>query len=184
MISKHSIVLTNKIGEGTTIWQFSVVLSGATIGKFCNINAHTFIEDDVILGDYVTIKSGVYLWNGLRIMDHVFIGPNVTFTNDKFPRSKKYPNSFQETIIEKKASIGAAAIILGGVSIGEGAMIAAGTLVTKNVPSRALVKGSPSKIVGWFDDNDQLLKYDFKRNVWTNGSGEIWIVEDNILIKK
>ena len=112
MIHPLADVQTQKIGENTRIWQYAVVLQGAKIGKDCNVNCHTFIENDVLIGDRVTVKSGVYLWDGLTIEDDVFIGPNVTFTNDKYPRSKKYPSEFQRTIIKKGASIGAGSVIL------------------------------------------------------------------------
>lgn len=140
-------VKTVKIGEGTYIWQFVVVLERAEIGNNCNINCHCFVENDVIIGDNVTVKSGVYLWDGLRIRHNVFIGPNVTFINDKNPRSKKYPDKFMETVIENGASIGAGSIIMGGISIGENAMIGAGSLVTKNVPADQLWYGSPAKFI-------------------------------------
>lgn len=135
------------VGNDTKIWQFTVVLPGARIGKNCNICCHCFIENDVIIGDNVTIKSGVYLWDGIRIGNDVFIGPNVTFINDKFPRSKKYPEKYLETIIEDGASIGAGAILMGGIRIGRGAMIGAGSLVTKHVPPSTLWYGNPAKIV-------------------------------------
>lgn len=140
-------VKTVKIGEGTYIWQFVVVLERAEIGNNCNINCHCFVENDVIIGDNTTVKSGVYLWDGLRIGHNVFIGPNVTFINDKNPRSKKYPDKFMETVIENGASIGAGSIIMGGISIGEKAMIGAGSLVTKNVPANQLWYGSPAKFI-------------------------------------
>ncbi len=140
-------VQTTDIGHLTRIWQFSIVLKGAKIGENCNINSHTFIENDIVIGNNVTVKSGVYLWDGLRIEDHVFIEPNATFTNDKYPRSKQYPTDFQATIIKKGASIGANATILGGVSIGENAMIAAGSVVTKNVPDGELWMGNPARFV-------------------------------------
>lgn len=142
-----SDVKSTKIGEGTYIWQFSVVLDQAQIGKNCNINCHCFIENDVILGDNVTVKSGVYLWDGLRIGDNVFIGPNATFINDKVPRSKKYPEKFLITVIEDGASIGAGSIIMGGIKIGTNSMIGAGSLVTKNVPANQLWYGNPAKFI-------------------------------------
>jgi len=138
-------VQTEQIGEGTTIWQFSVVLEQAQIGANCNINALTLIENDVIIGDNVTVKSGVQVWDGLRIEDNVFIGPNVTFTNDFTPRSKQHPTEFLKTTIQHHASIGANATIIGGITIGEFALIGAGSVVTKNVPARALVYGNPAK---------------------------------------
>lgn len=140
------------IGEGTTVWQFVVILAQARIGRGCNINAHCFIENDVVLGDRVTVKCGVYLWDGLRVADDVFIGPNATFTNDRLPRSKQYPESFPITVIESGASIGAAAVILPGLTIGAGAMIGAGAVVTHDVPARALVVGNPARIVRYLDE--------------------------------
>jgi acetyltransferase-like isoleucine patch superfamily enzyme len=133
------------IGAGTSIWQFCVVLSQAQIGDECNICSHCFIENDVVLGKRVTVKCGVQLWDGLRIEDDVFIGPNVTFTNDKHPRSKQYPNVFNQTIIRKGASIGANATILPGIEIAEGAMIGAGAVVTRSVAAGITVVGNPAR---------------------------------------
>lgn len=147
MIHPTAEVQTDKIGENTTVWQFCVILKGARIGKNCNINFNVFIENDVVIGDNVTVKSGVQLWDGIEIEDHVFIGPNVTFTNDKYPRSKQYPDKFQKTVIKKGASIGAGAIILGGITIGENALIGAGSVVTKNIPANELWLGNPAKFI-------------------------------------
>lgn len=146
-------VATKEIGPGTKIWQFSIVLRGAKIGKNCNVNCHCFVENDVVLGDNVTVKSGVYLWDGLRIGNNVFIGPNVTFTNDKYPRSKNYPEKFLETFVEDGASIGAAATIFGGTRIGKGAMVGAGSLVTKDIPAHTLWYGSPAKLIRKLTDD-------------------------------
>lgn len=140
-------VQTIQIGEGTRVWQYCVVLSGARIGADCNVCAHTFIENDVIVGDRVTIKSGVYLWDGIRLEDDVFVGPNATFTNDTYPRSKVYPEEFPNTIVREGASIGANATILPGLVIGVGAMVGAGAVVTKDVPDYAVVVGNPARIV-------------------------------------
>lgn len=138
-------VHTDKIGDATKIWQYVIILSGAVIGKGCNINSHCLIESDVVIGDNVTVKCGNYLWDGLRVEDNVFIGPNVTFTNDKYPRSKKYPEKFLPTIIKRGASIGGGATILPGLTIGEGSMVGAGSVVTKDVPAGISVIGSPAR---------------------------------------
>lgn len=135
------------IGESTRIWAFVHILPGAKIGTDCNICDHVFIENDVSVGNSVTIKCGVQLWDGISIEDNVFIGPNATFSNDKFPRSKIYPEAFLQTVVQKGASIGANATILPGLIIGEGAMIAAGSVVTKDVPANALVMGNPAKLI-------------------------------------
>lgn len=139
-------VKTIKIGEGTYIWQFVVILDKAEIGKNCNINCHCFVENEVKIGNNVTVKSGVYLWDGITIEDNVQIGPNVTFTNDKYPRAKK-EFVLEKTLIKNGASIGAASTILGGITIGENAMIGAGSLVTKNVPANQLWYGNPAKFI-------------------------------------
>lgn len=137
-------VLSSQIGDGTTIWQFCVVLKGAIIGRNCNVNFNVFIENDVVIGDNVTVKSGVQLWDGLRIGSNVFIGPNATFTNDLAPRSKQYPDTFLSTIIEHGASIGANATILAGVTIGEYALVGAGSVVTRSVPPFTVWRGNPA----------------------------------------
>ncbi len=143
-----SDVQSEHIGAGTRIWQFSVVLPGALIGNDCNISANCFIENDVVLGDRVTVKSGVQLWDGLRLGDDVFVGPNATFTNDLFPRSKIYPTEFKQTHICNGASIGANATVLAGVTIGEHAMVGAGSVVTRDVPPGELWYGNPARSVG------------------------------------
>jgi len=140
-----SDVKSSNIGENTKIWQFSIVFKDAIVGKGCNICAHTLIENDVVIGDRVTVKSGVYLWDGIVIEDDVFIGPCVAFTNDKYPRSKQYPDAFEKTIVKHNASIGANATILPGVIIGEFAMIGAGAVVTKDVAPHAVVVGNPAR---------------------------------------
>lgn len=144
-------IKSKKIGAGTRIWQFVVVLPDAAIGSDGNICSHCLIENDVVIGDRVTVKSGVQLWDGLRVGDDVFIGPNVSFANDRFPRSKKTPEKFLQTTIEAGASIGAGATILPGCTIGSNAMVAAGAVVTRSVPPNAIVVGNPAKIVGYVD---------------------------------
>lgn len=159
MSSLHPLadIQSAAIGEGTRIWQFVVVLRDAVVGRDCNINSHCFIENDVVIGDRVTVKCGVYLWDGLRVADDVFIGPNVTFTNDPFPRSQQRPERFLLTHIEVGASIGAGAVILPGVKVGAQSMVGAGSVVTRDVPARALVVGSPARVVRYLDDNHESI---------------------------
>lgn len=157
MIHPLADVQTQFIGAGTRIWQFVVIFDGAKIGAECNICANVLIESDVILGDRVTVKSGVQLWDGLRVADDVFIGPNATFANDIFPRSRVRPESFAVTQIHRGASIGAGAVILPGVEVGARAFVGAGAVVTRAVPPNAIVTGNPARIVGYVDAGKEKL---------------------------
>jgi acetyltransferase-like isoleucine patch superfamily enzyme len=147
VIHHFADVQSSHVGDGSTVWQFVVILPGAQIGEDCNICSHCFIENDVIIGNRVTIKSGVQLWDGLRLGDNVFIGPNVTFCNDKLPRSKDHSKRALITTVEQGASIGGGAVILPGIVIGRGAMVGAGAVVTKSVPAGATVVGNPARII-------------------------------------
>lgn len=140
-------VQSPSIGENTRIWQFVVVLPGATIGNDCNICSSCLIENDVVVGDRVTVKSGVQLWDGLRVADDVFIGPNVTFTNDKHPKSGNVNFKQLATRVDAGASIGGGATLLPGVVIGAGATVGAGSVVTKDVPPGATVIGNPARVI-------------------------------------
>jgi acetyltransferase-like isoleucine patch superfamily enzyme len=142
-----SIAEGAEIGPGTMVWQSAVVMKGAVIGADCNLNAHTLVEGGAVIGDRVTLKCGVYVWNGVTLEDDVFCGPNATFTNDRKPRSKIYPETFPRTLVKRGASIGAAAVILPGITIGEGAMIGAGAVVTRNVPAGETWIGNPARNV-------------------------------------
>jgi acetyltransferase-like isoleucine patch superfamily enzyme len=146
-IHPSSDVQSKQIGEGTRIWQYVVVLPGAVIGRDSNICSHCFIENQVVVGDRVTVKCGVQLWDGVTLEDDVFVGPNATFTNDLHPRSRNAAAKLLPTLVKKGASIGANATILPGLSIGEGAMVGAGAVVTKDVPPRTLVVGNPARVV-------------------------------------
>jgi acetyltransferase-like isoleucine patch superfamily enzyme len=144
-----SDVQSKTIGEGTYIWQFCVVLSRAVIGDNCNICSHVFIENDVHIGNDVTIKNGVQLWDGVTLEDRVFIGPNVTFTNDLYPRSKQYPDKFDSILVEEGASIGANATLIAGTTIGQHAMIGAGTVVNRSIPAHTVWVGNPCRQLGF-----------------------------------
>lgn len=150
MIHPLSDCKNTSIPQSTNIWQNVVVLPKAIIGENCNICAHCFIENDVKIGDNVTVKCGVYLWDGITLEDHVQIGPNVTFTNDKYPRAKQ-EFELQRIVIKQNASVGAGSIILGGVTIGENAMVGAGSLVTKSIPDGELWYGTPAKFIRKID---------------------------------
>jgi UDP-2-acetamido-3-amino-2,3-dideoxy-glucuronate N-acetyltransferase len=150
-IHPQALCEAEAIGEGTRIWAFAYVLKGARIGVDCNLCAHVFIENDVVLGNRVTIKSGVQLWNGTVVEDDVFIGPNVTFANDKFPRSKHHLDRHPQTLISRGASIGANATILPGLTIGRSSMVGAGAVLTGNVPANAIVTGNPARITGYVE---------------------------------
>jgi UDP-2-acetamido-3-amino-2,3-dideoxy-glucuronate N-acetyltransferase len=145
---EHAIVETTFVGDGTTVWAFAHILSGARIGRDCNICDHTFIENDVVIGDRVTVKCGVQLWDGTVIEDDVFIGPNATFTNDPLPRGK-LPPQVARTTVRKGASIGANATILPGLTVGEQAMVGAGAVLTHDAPARAILVGNPARIKGY-----------------------------------
>jgi acetyltransferase-like isoleucine patch superfamily enzyme len=149
-------VQSNKIGDDTVIWQYTIVLSGATIGNNCNINSHCFVENDVLIGNNVTVKCGVYIWDGITIEDNVHIGPNVTFTNDLYPRSK-HNFEISKTILKHGASIGANATIIAGNTIGAFALIGAGSVVTKSIPNNTLWMGNPARQTAYVCDCGQKL---------------------------
>lgn len=146
-IHKLADVQANTIGDGTRVWQNAVILKGARIGSNCNICAHTFIENDVIVGNNVTLKCGVYLWDGIRIEDDVFIGPNASFCNDLYPRSGVHDGrrKLLKTVVKRGASIGSGAVILPGITIGENAIVGAGSVVLQDVPDGQRVVGNPAK---------------------------------------
>ena len=152
-IHKAAICESQRVGDGTRVWAFVHILPGAIVGRDCNICDHVFIENDVIVGDRVTVKCGVQLWDGVRVQDDVFIGPNVTFTNDIFPRSRKRPDRFEVTCLRRGGTIGANATLLPGISIGEDAMVGAGSVVTRSVPAGAIVSGNPARIVGYVSNS-------------------------------
>lgn len=142
-----SDVQSTAIGAGTRIWQYVVILPGAQIGQDCNICSHCLIENDVVIGDRVTVKSGVQLWDGLRVADDVFIGPNVTFANDKYPKSGNKKFECLQTWVEVGASIGAGATLLPGIRIGANAIVGAGAVVARDVAADTTVVGNPAQVI-------------------------------------
>lgn len=161
---EKAIVESTIIGADTRIWAFAHILPGARIGRECNICDGVFIENDVLIGNRVTIKCGVQIWDGITLEDDVCIGPNATFTNDAFPRSKKNFN-LQRTVVKRGASIGANATILPGLSIGANAMVGAGAVVTRDVPPNAIVVGNPARIKGYGDVTRPSVSKNFQPTV-------------------
>ncbi len=151
-------VLTGNIGQGTRVWQYAIILDGATIGHDCNINCHTLIESKAVLGNRVTIKPGVYIWDGVTLEDDVMIGPNATFTNDRWPKSGNKSYQLEKTIVKCGSTIGANATIICGITIGSFSLIAAGALITKSVPDRALMAGFPATCIGWMNESGTKMK--------------------------
>ena len=145
MIHPLSDCQNKNVPESSNIWQYCVVLPGAQIGENVNICSHCFIENDVKIGNNVTIKCGVQIWDGIELEDNVMIGSNVTFTNDMYPRAKNKDWKLLQTKVCKGATIGAGSTLLPGITIGERAFIAAGSVVTKDVPAGELWMGSPAK---------------------------------------
>lgn len=156
-VHPSAILETPHVGTGSRIWAFAHVLPGARIGADANVCDHVFVEGDVVVGDRVTIKCGVQLWNGLRVEDDVFIGPNATFANDPFPRSRQWPDAYATTRLCRGSSIGAGAVVLPGVTVGRGAMVGAGAVVTRDVPPFAVVVGNPARITGYVDTDVKQL---------------------------
>lgn len=149
-IHTHSLIDENvEIGAGTRVWAFAHILSGAKIGDDCNICDHTFLEGNVIVGNRVTVKCGVYLWDGVIIEDDVFIGPAAVFTNDLKPRSQRFPEGFTKTILKAGCSIGANSTIVAGNIIGAWSLVGAASVVTKDVPDFAVVWGNPATFRYW-----------------------------------
>ena len=148
-IHPQALCETSSVGDRTRVWAFAHILPGAVIGEDCNICDGVFIEGDVRVGDRVTVKCGVQLWDGVTLEDDVFVGPNATFTNDMHPRSRRPPEAFAKTVVQRGASIGANATLLPGVTIGAGAMVGAGAVVTRDVPENAVVVGNPARITGY-----------------------------------
>jgi acetyltransferase-like isoleucine patch superfamily enzyme len=159
IIHPKALVETEDIGEGTRVWAFAHVMAGAKIGKQCNIGDHCFVETGAVIGDQCTIKNGTMIWEGVTLDEGVFVGPNVLFTNDLAPRSPRLPdvraryaekkNWLAPTKVERGVAIGAGAVILAGITIGEFAMVAAGAVVTKSVPAHRLVIGFGARISGF-----------------------------------
>ena len=168
-IHPTALAESREIGEGTRVWAFTHILAGARVGKDCNIGDHCFIESGAVVGNNVTLKNGNMVWEGVHLSDGVFVGPNVFFTNDLHPRSPRLPEARERyaekpnwlvpTVIERGAALGAGAIILAGVKVGEYATVGAGAVVTKPVAPHSLVVGNPARQVGWVCRCGKSLKF-------------------------
>jgi acetyltransferase-like isoleucine patch superfamily enzyme len=175
-IHPTALVETADIGPGTKIWAFAHVMAGAVIGADCNLGDHVFVESGARIGRGVTIKNQVLIWSGVEIADYVFVGPNVVFTNDRYPRSPRMPevkwryaqpeNWLVRTTIEQGASIGAQATILCGLRLGAYCAVAAGSVVTRDVPPHRLVAGNPARPRGYVDREGAVLH--LKDGCWWN----------------
>lgn len=176
---QNALVESHKIGKNTRVWAFAHILPGAVIGEDCNICDGVFIENDVSIGDRVTIKCGVQIWDGINIENDVFIGPNATFTNDRFPRSRQYPTEFLKTVLEKNCSIGANSTILPGITIGAFSMVGAGAVVTKDVPPYSIVVGNPARIVGQVEGAPSSIaqKVTFEHRQHIDNRGHLFVGE-------
>ena len=180
-VHNTAIVDTINIGDKTRVWGFSHIFKNCIIGKNCNICEHVLIENDVIIGDNVTIKSGVYIWDGIRISDNVFIGPSVSFINDKNPRSKVYPEKFDKTIIDEGASLGANSTIMCGLRIGKYSMVGAGSVVLRDVYDYEIVAGNPAKFKGYNCECSKRLN--FKNNKCVCECGITYIMKNKRVYK-
>lgn len=150
-IHPHALCESESVGAGTRVWAFAHVMQGAVVGQKCNICDHAFIESGAVVGNGVTVKNNVLLWDGVTVEDEVFLGPNVVFTNDPNPRSaiKKGSDQLSKTLVKRGATIGANSTVVCGIAIGEHSFVGAGSVVTSDVDSFALVFGNPARRRGW-----------------------------------
>jgi len=189
-VHPSAIVEAQQIGPGTRIWAFTHVLAGVSIGADCNIGDYCYIESGVVIGDEVTIKNGNMLWEGITLEDGVFVGPQVCFTNDLYPRSPRLPQARKRydgrdwllpTLVKRGASLGAGAVMLAGITIGEFAMVGAGAIVASDVPPYALAIGSPARIRGWVCQCGQRLRFE-KQEATCNACGLRFIAREGTIV--
>jgi acetyltransferase-like isoleucine patch superfamily enzyme len=179
-VHPNSIVETQSIGDNTRIWAFVHILDKVVIGGNCNICDHCFIENNVSIGNNVTVKSGIYIWDGVTIEDDVFLGPNVVFTNDIRPRSKKYITAVK-TLVGKGASIGANSTILAGVKVGKYAMTGIASVITRDIPDYALYYGNPAKFKCWIDEYGNKLEEISQDEFVSSTTDKKYILKQGIL---
>jgi acetyltransferase-like isoleucine patch superfamily enzyme len=180
-VHPNALVESDDIGAKTRIWAFAHVLKNVKIGEDCNLCDYVFVESGVTIGNRVTIKNGISLWEGLEVEDDVFLGPNAVFTNDMFPRSKRHSGNFLKTLLQKGASVGANATILCGITLGKYCLIGAGSVVTRSVPDFALVTGNPAKVKYWIAKTGEKLVFDQENKaVDSDGNNYLFTADNNI----
>lgn len=178
-VHPNALVESDQIGKDTRIWAFAHVLKNVKIGEDCNLCDYVFVESGVTIGNRVTVKNGISLWEGLVIEDDVFLGPNAVFTNDMFPRSKRHSGNFLSTLLKKGASVGANATILCGITLGKYCLIGAGSVVTRSVPDFALVTGNPARFRYWVGKTGERLHFDSKNeSIDADGNKYLFIPDD------
>jgi acetyltransferase-like isoleucine patch superfamily enzyme len=175
-IHQNALVASQNIGNNTTIWAFTNILAGAVIGENCNICDHCFIENDVTIGHNVTLKCGVFLWDGISLANNVFVGPNVTFTNDIRPRSKNFKEPVR-TVVEEGVSLGANSTILAGITIHAFAMTGIGAVVTKSVKRHSLVFGNPARHQAWIGFTGEKLQQQGAH--WLDANGDTFVEKED-----
>jgi acetyltransferase-like isoleucine patch superfamily enzyme len=178
-VHPNALVESDDIGAKTRIWAFAHVLKNVKIGEDCNLCDYVFVESGVTIGNRVTIKNGISLWEGLEVEDDVFLGPNAVFTNDMFPRSKRHSGNFLKTLLQKGASVGANATILCGITLGKYCLIGAGSVVTRSVPDFALVTGNPAKIKYWIAKTGEKLVFDKENKAIDSDGNKYEFVPDD-----
>lgn len=180
-VHPNALLESEHVGKDTRIWAFAHVLKNVEIGEDCNLCDYVFVESGVKIGNRVTIKNGISLWEGLVIEDDVFLGPNAVFTNDMFPRSKKHSGGFLSTLLKQGASIGANATILCGITLGRYSLIGAGSVVTKSVPDFALVTGNPARFRYWVGKSGEKLNFDSCNSASDSEGNRYSFIPDNKL---
>jgi len=158
-----ALVESDEIGPRTRVWAWAHVMKGARIGADCNIGEHCFVEKGAVLGDRVTVKNGVAVWEGVTLEEDVFLGPQAVLTNDLLPRSRAREWTLIPTLVKRGASIGANATLLCGITVGRYAMVGAGAVVTRDVPDHGLVLGNPAKLGGYVCVCAKKLDFDGSR---------------------